>query len=290
MGQIINAHRRFIRPYDKPSFVDTQRFGLNRKHPFARGLVGCWLFNEGGGNQAVDLSGNQNHGTLVTPDWAASRNSFALNFDGATSGDYVTVKTTKVIADSLNSSVLAWIKTTSGGQNNGNAIYCERTGTGNDIWKFDSLDAARSSNGIQFVHRDDAGSLTFVYAVTEIVINDGIWHFVAVTKAGTSITLYVDGVVDTTGTLSGSDNFTDAGIESWIGGDKADGLSRWPGLIDSLWTYNRALSAVEIAYLYRESYAMFEHPARPQYFFVPAAAGGLSIPVAMHQLKQQGIA
>ena len=43
---------------------------LNTSHPLARGLVGCLLMNEGGGNKAFDLSGNGKHGTLTaTASW-----------------------------------------------------------------------------------------------------------------------------------------------------------------------------------------------------------------------------
>lgn len=37
---------------------------LNKSHRLARGLVGCWLMNEGGGSQLFDLSGNHNTGTI----------------------------------------------------------------------------------------------------------------------------------------------------------------------------------------------------------------------------------
>jgi len=47
-------------PYEKPMYGVL----LNPYHPLARGLVGCWLFNEGGGNSVFDLSGYGNHGML----------------------------------------------------------------------------------------------------------------------------------------------------------------------------------------------------------------------------------
>lgn len=38
---------------------------LDWTNPINRGLVGCWIFNEGGGTRANDLSGNGNHGLLI---------------------------------------------------------------------------------------------------------------------------------------------------------------------------------------------------------------------------------
>ena len=43
---------------------------LNRSHPLAHGLVGCWLFNEATGKKLFDLSGNDNSGTFIdNPQW-----------------------------------------------------------------------------------------------------------------------------------------------------------------------------------------------------------------------------
>jgi hypothetical protein len=45
---------------------------LNKSHPLARGLVGCWLLNEGTGHKVFDLSGNSNTATTLAnsaPPW-----------------------------------------------------------------------------------------------------------------------------------------------------------------------------------------------------------------------------
>ena len=39
---------------------------VDRGHPIANGMIGCWCFNEAGGNQARDAMG-QWHGTLTSP-------------------------------------------------------------------------------------------------------------------------------------------------------------------------------------------------------------------------------
>ncbi len=69
---------------------------LNRTHPLAKGLVGCWIMNEGTGQKTFDVSGNNNLGTLTNmtqADWvpgtAGMHSGFALDFDG--SDDYVDV-------------------------------------------------------------------------------------------------------------------------------------------------------------------------------------------------------
>ena len=68
-------------PYEKPMYGVL----LNTRHPLARGLVGCWLFNEGGGNTVFDLSDNFKHGTFgaEAPSWVAE----GIYFGG--DGDYI---------------------------------------------------------------------------------------------------------------------------------------------------------------------------------------------------------
>jgi len=246
-------------------------------NPLSRGLVGCWLFNERSGTIVQDLSGNRNHGTLVgDPTWIPGKFGSGIDFDGI--GDYVLLYDGALIATSANATVTAWIKTSASNLDGGRPIYCERAASGDDIWKFDSLDLNHSTNGIQFAHRDDAGALTFVYATNEIVINDGKWHFVAVTKQGSSIVLYVDGVVDKTGTLNGSDTFTDAGLESRLAIDGAYPSYATIGQIDHVMIYSEALSASEIAQLYREPFCMFEEDN------VAVLHKGVSVPAAGGQV------
>jgi len=75
--------REIIRPYDKPSFEHTQRYGLRKGDWSTDGLVGLWLMNEGTGNIAQDLSGNGNAGTLFTDTtWASGKFGPCLNVPG----------------------------------------------------------------------------------------------------------------------------------------------------------------------------------------------------------------
>ncbi len=58
---------------------------LNKRHPLAKGLVGCWLMNEGAGTQVVDLSGHNHTGILQTgTSWFPGKLGTSIDFNGST--------------------------------------------------------------------------------------------------------------------------------------------------------------------------------------------------------------
>ena len=63
---------------------------VNPEHPLARGLVGAWAFQEGGGSIVRDISGRSLDGTITGASWITSEFGPVLDFDGSGS-DYVEV-------------------------------------------------------------------------------------------------------------------------------------------------------------------------------------------------------
>lgn len=76
-------------------------------------------------------------------------------------------------------------------------------------------------------------------------VNDGNWHFIAITDSGGTINIFVDGNLDTTTTSWSNPS---VGGQFWIGGtaDGGDGVADMNGLIDEVLIYNRALSQTEV--------------------------------------------
>lgn len=220
---------------------------INWNHPLNRGLVGWWMVvpHWTGGTIWRDLTGLR-HGvlTLMDPiaDWAGPGDRTGswggLDFDG--SDDSVSIsETTKILASLTNSTVIARVNfSDSTGPANGGTIYSERS-EATSIWK---VMVSQSANTLDFVHRDSAGNLTFVTGAISITQRDVT---VAMTKNGTSVQLYIDGVADgTPSTLNGNDTLTVSQV--WIGQDAADSGSIFTGPIDFVRIYDRTLSAVEI--------------------------------------------
>lgn len=174
---------------------------------------------------------------------------YALSFAGNLGTSYVINKTNKIIATFTNASISLWFKTRTTGNPSGNgyALYAERAASGNDIWKVDMFGSGGDIGKVGLTHRDDAGTLTQLKSVA--TYNDTNIHHLVITKSGTSIVIYVDKVL-ASGTLSGNDTLTNAGLEAWSGGDKGDNLANFDGTIDDIRLYNATLTANDVANLY----------------------------------------
>ena len=213
------------------------------------GLVSYWRLGESTGTVARDAMG-VNTGTFAQTPTLGARGLLSGDPDNAISmtgtdntGGYVLVKNTSILSGLTNSSVVVWMAMT-GTPINYKSLYCER-GAGNDICDFAAqLTAGRP----RFVYRDDAGTLDQIDSTSGTFLNNGT-HMFAVVKSGTAITMYVDGVSNKTGTLTASDTFTGS-VESRIGGNAGAANAFFPGSLDEVAIFNRALTGAEVAYLY----------------------------------------
>ncbi len=196
------------------------------------GLVGYWKFNDipqagivvdsAGGNTCT-WNGSGSH-------WVTGKFVNAGNFNGV--DDQVRcVNGASLSPGTGNFSLTAWINTTQITEAGGIAI-----GNGANLFHF------RLSNG-HLDSRIHAGTLEKETEGTH-VINDGIWHFVAVTfdRHGNMIK-YVDTVLDATDNISDVNPTSISGISFYIG---QEGNRFFNGAIDDVRMYNRVLSPQEI--------------------------------------------
>ncbi len=199
------------------------------------GLVSYWPLSETSGTTSTD-SKDSNNGTYS--------GGFTLNQSGP-SGNLTpsvtlngsTGKITITDATNLNPgaplSIEAWIKTSSAsGQGIATKIHTSSpfAGYGLDI---------SSGHKLEMWTGDLSGS----WLIGATSINDGAWHHVVGTLSGTTVTLYVDGIQDGTGTRTPSLTNTDALL---IGEDPASGPLWLNGSICGVALYNVALDATTI--------------------------------------------
>jgi len=205
-----------------------------------RGLVGSWSFDEGKGQVANDASGNGNNGTLgssaiadsADPEWVTGKNAGALRFDGK--NDYIE----KTSFSGLSSSAItveAWVK----GNFNSNWVRIL-----NHEWE------SSSGSWLLFLKNSevDFGLYTTsqVKAIKTIALNNNTWYHIVGTYDGTTVKVYVNGVLGVSQPVSTS---LDSSGNIDVGGKDAGSFN---GLIDDVHIYNLALTEAEVKYHYNQ--------------------------------------
>jgi prepilin-type N-terminal cleavage/methylation domain-containing protein len=241
---------------DKAQIAKTLLYSSEIYHALGADIVGNWNFDEGSGTIALDSSGYNHHGTIIggatyttdTPQKAAGQGQgkYALSFDGA--NDYVNIDDSNSLDINENQmSISAWIKPTAGD-------YRTIVSKG-----YDSADGGyalritRDSEPIRAFFQVYNASGVIGSAGTYNNISNGSWYYLIGTYNGSQVCLYVNGKLDgTCGSLTG--NVKTNALPLSFGRMSTGGAitQYYPGLIDEVRIYSRALSAAEIQKLYAD--------------------------------------
>lgn len=229
--------------------IDGPMLGVqpNWAHPLAKGLVGGWFFTEQPGvlGRANDITFNRNHGTLIA-DTHSVPGKFgpALSFDGT--GDYMTGSIPPLQNESAYTYILhlKWpyvhnkiILNTKDTNNDRHILILQA----NNVLSLHRYFGALASNQSQFA-----------------VLGDNFHHIAVVCQASsTPPELYLDGVKQTSTGTPGGYGKNGVANELKLGDRLGAGGYGATAIVDYLTLYNRALSDQEIAWLYREPFAMF---------------------------------
>ncbi len=211
------------------------------------GLVGYWPLNEGSGTIAYDQTSNGNNGAWNGSMIAGSHytsnakvGGWAGNFDGTT--NYVMVTSSASTALVGNLTVAAWIRipVPNSSYNGIGAEYGGCTvGAGTC-----GFDLGYYMGGITFNIRSGANGNSGT--ATGGAIGDGNWHFVTGVFNGTQVIAYRDGVAGAPVSWAYPPGANT--IPFTIG--SRGGSNLFPGIIDDVRLYNRALSSAEVQALY----------------------------------------
>jgi len=210
-----------------------------------KGLVGWWNFDGKtiAGTHVYDASGNGNRGVMTNgPTLVNGKLGQALQFDEH--NDYVEVPQSSSINVGDDFTVSFWMKTIDTCSSAACRGLVSKDIAGCGAGEQDWLITMVSGTVRFFTGGSSCGNLISVKTV-----NDGVWHAVAVTRNRTTgrKEMYIDGAPDDSNTHY-TDSLTNT-ANLYLGANVAGG-GLFPGLLDDVRIYNRALSADEIKRLY----------------------------------------
>jgi predicted alpha-1,6-mannanase (GH76 family) len=216
--------------------------------PITTNYIGYWPLDAASGTVAVDISSNNNNGTVNGATWSsAGRFNGCLNFNGINS--YVQI-TNRVDNDFT---IAFWVKTTQAAgtgewYNGAGLVDGDSPGTANDFGT--ALLGGKFAFGVG--NPDTTISST-------VAINDGNWHQCVATRQQATglMKIYVDGALSATGYAGRNTLNASARL---LFGAIASGVGYFNGSLDDIKVFSRALSD-------NEAYALYNASVRP-----PAAA------------------
>ena len=202
-------------------------------------IFGWWKFDATSGTTAADSGYGGNPGILQSgATWVAGAISNAVHLDGTANG-YASLPSGLVSA--LNDfTISTWVKV------DANATWARVFDFGSGTGNYMFLAPASGGASVRYAITTGSGEQQLNRAGN---LSTGVWHHLAVTLAGSTGVLYVDGVpADTNLSMTLSPSSLGSTPQNFIG------KSQWPdpnltGSVDDFRIYSRALNAPEVAAL-----------------------------------------
>ena len=243
----------------------------NLQHPLMKGCVGWWPLSDGGGTNAVDLSGNGNDGTQSGGvSWASTTKGTAASFDGVDDRfDLTTLGGYQAFSNPITISMWCYLRDDSIQQ----YWFNKHNSTNSDFRLFAWT---RVAGELEFKLYDGTAEARKRYGGLATQILNKWTHLVFVSAGpdyslGSNLELYVNGAVETptqTSDATYSGNQDASGILT-LGGRYPDDTRNIDASFQNVRVYNRALSATEVLELYTNPWSGLSIPSETRYFFVP---------------------
>ncbi|MCP4391164.1 MAG: LamG domain-containing protein, partial [Gammaproteobacteria bacterium] len=201
--------------------------------------IAHWKLDETVGFSAVDSEGGHDGGLANGPSWAGGFHDGALQFDG--NDDTVVVAHDDTLSLTEAFTFAAWINAdTVGGPSAYQAVLTKGSTSAHNYW-FGLL-------GTEVTLEFQVGGTWYDFVTSGIGLAPGNWYHIAATFDNFSnrVRLYLNGVEMLTDTMTATPQVNG---ENVLIGSSAFGGEGWPGLLDDVRIYDRALSDQEIAEL-----------------------------------------
>lgn len=205
-----------------------------------------WRLGEKEGTQLLDSSGRDQHGTylggfatLGVPGalrgaGAGESENTAVRFDGG----YAEVPSSDTVSPDGAYTVEAWVRAERLLGGDGQGIVEKYSAPAN-------LGFALRLDGAGRVQAFNLGASGSAAVTGATVVSTGSWHHVAVTYDGAELAVFLDGSLDASASTSVAPATGPATLKIGARGD--DAAQRWPGALDEVALYSRALSAEDVA-------------------------------------------
>ena len=208
------------------------------------GLLAHWPLDDGAGTTAQDCSGNGHDGALLgDPQWVAGViGSGALSFDGSDGLVEAAHDDSLSIEDAL--TITTWVKL--GDLSTYYFLVCKQpSGTARDNYPGNYEFRTESGTGeLQFGHQETEEEVYTFYDSTTAITAGQWYHVAVVVTKGESVEFYIDG--DAAGSSPQTNNFGVLNEEPIRIGGRKDGYSYFNGLLDDVYIYDQALSAIQV--------------------------------------------
>lgn len=237
---------------------------INWAHPLTKGLVGCWLFNEGSGQRVKELI--ENYDDSRTARWTYGNDGTALKFGGLAEYIYRPMAGGYRPNDTEGSIVVS--------------ARCD------DITNDRVLVSSSQELGINtwMMYLDHPGKVFACYSrgggdkiTSGANLDDDLWRQYVLTSNGTTWRMFIDGTEQAVTVAAGNNDgewFADVAARDHlaIGGRYYDGPawdSLFKGAISYVYIYNRPLSPEEVRQIYIQPYAFFQY----EYLWISTITG-----------------
>jgi len=217
---------------------------------FAGSLVGHWKFDETSGNVVSDSAGT-NNGTVSGALWTAGKIDGGLDFDGI--DDKVIIPDSDVLTPANTMTLSFWVYN-SGGQDAG--VYkwascpSEPASPGNS--RSYVLNVVSTTGKVNFQVLSSVSTADTLVSTSTVSLNQ--WHLITATFASGVAKIYIDGVLDSSKTMTVTSIMNDAQPLTFGGAWDYCGTDEWfarlNGVFDDVRLYDYALSDTEVAALY----------------------------------------
>jgi Concanavalin A-like lectin/glucanases superfamily len=216
----------------------------------SNGLVGYWPLDGNATSWATgktsDLSGQGNSGQLRSMSTSTSvtkgKTGQALFFDGVSS--YVDAGNASAANfGTSNFAIAFWVNSKPGSDG---YVITKRSACGNGSFWNAYITGETGFPGLEI--DEDAGGTNYNSIDGDVSVQDGKWHHVVFTRVSVTLHLYIDGKLDVDSPGGGVTNISNSA--SLVMGDNNPCGSPYPGSLDDIRIYNRALSAAEVKQLY----------------------------------------